>query len=726
MNQMTRKVTALGLCAALCLGGAGAAVAQNAAKSASATAAQPLSTDVTKDETVYVLANADGSVEKIIVSDWIRNTAGSDTVVDRSELTDIENVKGDETYTLDADNTIVWDARGNDIYYQGTGNRELPVALNVSYKLDGEAVSAETLAGKSGRVTIRFDYENRQCETVTVDGKEETFYVPFAMLTGVLLDDENFRNVEVSNGKLINDGDRTAVVGLAFPGLQEDLGIDRETFEIPNFVEITADVTDFSLGMTVTLATNELFSEIDVEKLDLADAESALGELTDAMKQLTDGSSALYDGLCTLLEKSDELVAGVKTLAAGAQSLKNGADTLSGGADSLQSGADSLSVGLDAISAKSAELNGGAAQVFDSLLSAATTQLRAAGISVADLSVGNYADVLDGVIASLDESAVYAQASAEVTAAVEAERPSITEKVTAAVREQVTQQVTAAVRAEVRAEVNAAVTAQVTQQVLQSMGMTAESYAEAVAAGAISEEQQAQIDAAVAEQLALMQDAIDAAVEEKMASDEVQATVAANVEAQMQTDAVRDTIAQAVEAQVQQAIADNMNSEAVQAKLAAASEGSKTVIALKTSLDSYRAFYLGVLSYTDAVDKAADGATALSEGANKLKSGAAEVKSGAAALYSGVLTLQNGMPALVEGITTLRDGAMTLSDGLAQLDEQGIQKLVTLLDGDLASTLTRLKATVAVSQAYTAYSAENTLPGQVKFIYRTEEIEQAD
>lgn len=146
----------------------------------------------------------------------------------------------------------VWDAQGNDIYYQGNIQKELPVGLSVRYYLDGKSVSPEELKGKSGKVTIRFDYENRQYETVQINGVNQRIYVPFAMLTGMILDNDTFQNVQITNGKLVNDGDRTVVVGLAFPGLQENLNLSRDDLSIPDSVEITADVTNFSLGMTVT------------------------------------------------------------------------------------------------------------------------------------------------------------------------------------------------------------------------------------------------------------------------------------------------------------------------------------------------------------------------------------------------------------------------------------------------------------------------------------------
>ena len=419
------KALSVTLCALLAAGGlGGAAYAMNTAgdpgpaPAPTETGAKALSSGTArnvKDETVYVLASADGSVDKIIVSDWVRNTRGDALLSDVTELSGIENVKGNETYTLGGENSCVWDARGNDVYYQGSVDKELPVTVAVSYALDGRSVSPEELAGKSGRVVIRFDYANNQYEMVSINGTQEKIYVPFAMLTGVLLDNDVFSNVSVTNGRIINDGDRTIVAGLAFPGLQESLGLDRDALDLPDYVEITADVEGFELETTVTLAANGLFNDAADEAGEfdgLDDLDGKLDELTDAMAQLIDGSSQLYDGLCTLLDSSKDLVAGIDQLAAGAARLKQGADSLSAGASQLQTGAAALSQGLDQLAGQNDALNGGAAQVFQSLLSTANAQLAAAGVQAPELTVENYAQVLEGVIASAGDSPAGQQVAA--------------------------------------------------------------------------------------------------------------------------------------------------------------------------------------------------------------------------------------------------------------------------------------------------------------------------
>lgn len=710
-NKITKPLLFI-LCAALLIGGVGATVnALNSDKTDKTETETPLheteaQADITKDETVYVLAGADGSVQKIIVSDWIKNSIGDATISDKSELTDVENVKGEETYTMNGDNMRVWDAQGNDIYYQGNIQKELPVNLSVSYKLDGQSVSAEELAGKSGKVTIRFDYKNNQYEMVEIDGKQEKIYVPFAMLTGILLDNNIFSNVDISNGKLINDGNHIAAIGIAFPGLQNNLNVDTDQFEIPNYMEITADVRNFEMTNTVTIATNEIFNKLNTQKLDsVDDLISALDELGDAMDQLMDGSSKLYDGLCTLLDKSGELVSGIDKLAVGAAKLKNGTADLDAGTTELSNGAKELADGLGQLTANNNSLNAGSKQVFDSLLNMADTQLAAAGLTVPKLTIENYADVLNGVIASLDQDNVANQARAAaletVTKAVHAQKDAVKTVVTSAIREEVNDQVTEAVRSNAES------------QVLTAMGMTKETYEAGIASGTISTEQQAQVTAAV---------------DSQMASETVQAMIAASVDNQMQSADIQALIASKTDEQIALLIEQNMNSAEVQGQITAALEkaqsGATSISALKEQLDSYHDFYTGLNQYTAGVASAKTGADKLNTGATSLKGGTSQLHAGMTELYDGLLMLKDGAPVLITGVTELRNGAMKLSDGLAEFNEKGIQKLIDAVDGNLSGLFTRVKATADVSKNYKSFTGlADDMGGQVKFIYRTDSIQ---
>lgn len=327
-------------------------------------AAEKKETKVDKSETVYVNANADGSVDKITVSDWLKNHGSSDALEDFSNLTNIKNVKGDETFTQNADGSIVWDSKGNDIYYQGETNEELPVTMKVSYYLDGEKMDPKDMAGKSGEVKIRFDYYNNSNETVKVKGKKYNIKTPFTMVTGMILSSDVFSNIEVKNGKVISDGDKSVVVGLAFPGLKSSLNLasyDKlEDVDIPDYVEVTAKADKFELALTATAATTGTLKNIDTSDLnDVDDLKENMDKLTDATDKLIDGSEALSEGMGTLSSSAGEYTKGVSTANAGVKQLVSGLNTLNSKSGQLESGVVSLNEGLKALKKGTKALNSG-------------------------------------------------------------------------------------------------------------------------------------------------------------------------------------------------------------------------------------------------------------------------------------------------------------------------------------------------------------------------------
>ena len=74
----------------------------------------------------------------------------------------------------------------------------------------------------------------------------------------MILSQDNFSNVKVTNGKVISDGSRNIVVGVALPGLSESIGLsdteDLDDIDIPDYVEVEADTTNFKLDMTAAVA----------------------------------------------------------------------------------------------------------------------------------------------------------------------------------------------------------------------------------------------------------------------------------------------------------------------------------------------------------------------------------------------------------------------------------------------------------------------------------------
>lgn len=330
------------------------------------------SSDAGKEETVYVLANANGKANQVIVSDWLKNGSGSLQLMDCSDLADITNVKGYETFETDEKGNIIWQAEGSDIYYRGNSNKEVPVEVKISYRLDGKEITPQELAGKSGRVTIRMDYENKETKKIRIGGKEQEIKVPFAMISGMVLPQDTFSNIEVTNARLLSEGNNSVVVGVAFPGLKESIRMEElkekledeekkkefEEIEIPDYIEVSADTNGFELGMTMTIAMSDILSDIELaDSFDLSDLNASMDDLRDATNQLKngttelkDGSGKLKDGTGELLEGTDELADGVTELKDGTQELFEKSGLLNDGAIQLNGGVLTLYDGTAALS----------------------------------------------------------------------------------------------------------------------------------------------------------------------------------------------------------------------------------------------------------------------------------------------------------------------------------------------------------------------------------------
>ena len=257
--------------------------------------------DADKDESVYLISDANGNVNKTIVVDHLKNKDKKDTLEDASNLSDIENVKGKEKFTQSGDK-LTWQAGGKDIYYQGTATEEPPVTQKVTYYLDGKEISPEDLAGKSGKVKIRFDYTNTTSYTETVNGEKQTVSVPFAAITGLVLGD-GFENIEVTNGKAEVSDSSSVVLGYALPGLKNSLGIKDKDLDgdvnIPEYMEMTADVENFSMPAAMTFVVNAS-DYVSTDGIDTSDIDVMINDLKDASTQLQDGSKTLAEGTDTL------------------------------------------------------------------------------------------------------------------------------------------------------------------------------------------------------------------------------------------------------------------------------------------------------------------------------------------------------------------------------------------------------------------------------------------
>ncbi len=678
---------------------------------------------VDKDETVYVFSDAAGTQNKIIVSDWLKNPDGADTLTDSSNLSDIKNVKGDETFTQDGD-TVTWAAKGSDIYYQGTTTEESPIGVKVSYKLDGKDIEPSELAGKSGKVTIRFDYTNNAKQKVKIGDKDSEVSVPFTVITGMILPEDKFTNVEVTNGKVISEGKNATAIGVTFPGLKDSLELDDDT-DVPDYFEVTADATDFELEMTLTCALPDVVSDaVDTKSGKFNDLKDMLHDLTDGKDELSDGVNDLKDGTSELKDKSADLKDGVDKLDDGASDLKDGAKDLKDGvkkvndgandlndgakkvkdgtksvkdgADSLKTGADSLKTGADSLNTGLGKISTGAASLSDGLSQASSG---AAVLAKSTSSIGTSAQSLADGAAQVDKGVQTLAGTINTIGTSIGTQVSNLDSQIADYQGKMSQLLQAYGSAEVMAAKDPSNFAKYNQM-----------------AGAVAALQQ---------------------VEEGLKS---QAASLASPES-----------AQSLQALVKGA--DDLS--------AGASKFATAVQALPTSTqslaDALDKLYQGSLSLKSGADSAAEGAGKLSAGAGELSTGAGKLSTGANTLYTGTKDLANGTKTLADGTKSLYDGSDKLYkgtkdlksgtndlsdgtdkliDGIGKLDDgagdlkDGVDKLVDKLsDKDSTDILDRIDAVMDAGKDYDIFTGlASGQSGTVKFIIKTDaiKIETAD
>lgn len=275
---------------------------------------------LSKEETVYSKLNSDGSVKSTIASEFL-SANGTETISDVTNLKNILNINGEETFKVDGTN-ITWNNKGNDIYYQGETDKELPVSLNITYELNGKSIALKDLLGKKGNVTIKMKYKNNDAHTVNVNGKYETMYTPFIVTMGTIISNDNNSNISVTNGRVVSNGSKSVVVALASPGLYESLDFK----ELSDFDTITInyDTTNFELGSMYSVVSSDLISEDDLSIFNKLDgAYSKLNTLSSSSKKLVDGAKELENGAKTLKSGSTKLAQGASSAYLGSKKISD-------------------------------------------------------------------------------------------------------------------------------------------------------------------------------------------------------------------------------------------------------------------------------------------------------------------------------------------------------------------------------------------------------------------
>lgn len=636
-----------------------------------------------KTETVYVKADAEGNVQEISVETVLKNRNNGKSLPDYSNLSDIKNMEGDEEFTQNEDGSILWENHGEDISYKGKSSESLPVSVRVSYYLDGEAITPDVLAGKSGTVRIRFDYENHTSQRVTVNGRNMEVQTPFVLMSMLFLPSDTFSNVRVTNGKVMAGGDDQIVIGYASPGLSDSLKLESygptEDVTVPDYVEVTADVSEFELGFTATVVTPGFFADMDTENLEDGDELiSDMGKLTDASSQLVSGTSGYLTGIKTFQAYMGEYVKGVGAVSEGSDTLASGLAVLNENKEAVQDGAETLQSGLE-------NLNGALAQItvpsFEGMDDTAFAE--AAETLAAD------GEQLAVCLASAQESIVQMQTFMKN---VSAYAETVQNNVSAARNELASAK---------PGDVEAAADAMAKEQAGSAVD---------AALAAIPE------DKLSAEEKNAIRDAVVNGINISGISSEAENHILA---AETQLAAIPDFEAPELSLDVSaiETLVGDMsaNLEILQSYSESLSGIGDTFSEMESLLETLKS----------SVSQLESGSRQLTEGITAFNDGVSKLYEGASALNTGASELTTAGETLNDGVETLVQGAGALNDGVTAFDEEGVQSLDDLAGGGLENLLTRIRALKEADSRYNNFGGiREDQTGSVKFIIETAEIEK--
>ena len=733
----------------------------------------------TGTDTAYVTEMAAGSTEATITQAITNELA----VSNKSTLA--TNTRQETVYVFnDASgnknhitvNEKITDANGNETLNKTESSENAPVTMKVTYKLDGKEIKPEDLAGKSGKVTIRFDYTNNQKKTVTINGKKQTVAVPFTMITGMMLPTDVFSNVEVTNGKLTKVGDNIVAVGMTMPGLKDTMNLkfnDKSLdLDIPEYFELTADVKDFSLDMTMSVATSNRLSDMNADDITLDDLKKTVASLDDAATQLADGTVTLQDGTQQLSDAIPALTDGVDQLNTGASSLKDGIYAYADGAASAYEGSVSLNDNMKAYAdgigtlyntLKDNNLDSSVASAAKgaSDLAAGAVTLDA-GIDSALSGAGQLvtgADALSGGLTKLEAGSDQLVAGTnKLKTDLEAGKTKATESYNTAygsfykVAFAVTcmsqginpnsatpqqQAVIAAAMAQSGISQTPDVTSKTqyalaTGYILKNYASVKQVVAATVSAAAGGQLDEATVSSKADEQIVTMTSGLSQAYQ----AYENCNTTLSSLEDAGYFDGMSDLNAGIKSAnsgatQLKSGI-DQLSTGAGQ--LSAGSKQLKSGLGtlstglntLSTSVGSFLTYREGTLCSSlyalnlNAGKLQQKGTAVLQSGLSQLTANNATLKSGVSQLADGTATLKDSSGTLADGVTQLNEGAITLKDGMAQFNSEAIEPITKLVDSDAQTAVDTIKAVVKAGQEYNSFLGKSDdKAGSVTFVYKT-------
>ena len=734
---------------------------------------------VEKDETVYAFLNSDGSLKKATVSEWLHSEGGFDQVEDESILSDITNIKGDEVPEVNG-NKLIWNSTNEDIYYQGSTNKELPLSMEVSYYFDGNKVNPEDILGKSGALEVRIKIINNEEKTQVIKGR--TKYIsslfPVAVITDLKTD--IFKDIEANDATIINESKNQILTFATVSGASQMLAeSDIDTLndisdKLKDEFVIKANVTDFEMPSILMAASS--MTDVDHEDMNsykLNKLTDGVNSLKDATAEILDGTVKLHDANIELNDKMGEFQSSYAKFQDGINTAKNNQGDIVDGAKQINEGITQMKALMESLTSQLGSLS---MDEIGNLLTSAGSTVSSLPETVKTLnSMKAQLEAAKTQLSTLSDT-IYAQYTTEKNAAdttallkeqfAKPALKSLSEQLGTAVDNStlsIPLTLTDADKKTIADTIKGSISANVNQEGLASAATDIVSdlaKLKAMEAGCAEDNEACKAQALT-----------DAQKEFGAFTDKIPNNISASVDTEAISDGLTKLIASKVpgiQSEVKTAVKTQLgaalNADDAQNNLAAgAYKASKVIVqnvatstqdSLKNELtamqdqldsainlcDTMTSNVNGLLDQAKNIDlnkvsSLGNSLQAAGPGIDKLIEGSSKLYDGTKSMQDGLNTLSSSSNDVTDAINKFKDATQELAEqtgnlnsGVQEFSTDGIDKLSTEVDnaiGDLDTVLDIANATLDQSIDYSNYAgAGENMKTTVKFIMKTDEVKK--
>lgn len=734
---------------------------------------------VEKDETVYAFLNSDGSLKKATVSEWLHSEGGFDQVEDESILSDITNIKGDEVPGVNG-NKLIWNSTNEDIYYQGSTNKELPLSMEVSYYFDGNKVNPEDILGKSGALEVHIKIINNEEKTQVIKGR--TKYIsslfPVAVITDLKTD--IFKDIEAKDATIINESKNQILTFATVSGASQMLAeSDIDTLndisdKLKDEFVIKANVTDFEMPSILMAASS--MTDVDHEDMNsdkLNKLTDGVNSLKDATAEILDGTVKLHDANIELNDKMGEFQSSYAKFQDGINTAKNSQGDIVDGAKQINEGITQMKALMESLTSQLGSLS---MDEIGNLLTSAGSTVSSLPETVKTLnSMKAQLEAAKTQLSTLSDT-IYAQYTTEKNAAdttallkeqfAKPALKSLSEQLGTAVDNStlsIPLTLTDADKKTIADTIKGSISANVNQEGLASAATDIVSdlaKLKAMEAGCAEDNEACKAQALT-----------DAQKEFGAFTDKIPNNISASVDTEAISDGLTKLIASKVpgiQSEVKTAVKTQLgaalNADDAQNNLAAgAYKASKVIVqnvatstqaSLTDELTAMQDQLDSAINLCDTMTKSVNGLLdqaknidlnkvsslgnslqAAGPGIDKLIEGSSKLYDGTKSMQDGLNTLSSSSNDVTDAINKFKDATQELAEqtgnlnsGVQEFSTDGIDKLSTEVDnaiGDLDTVLDTANATLDQSIDYSNYAgAGENMKTTVKFIMKTDEVKK--